>query len=162
MICVIEIGLFIFGIIMLITGKMKLSAGRVVEGTPARLLGLLALLPLPLCVVVGLIYGVTVAMQNPNAPNDFAFGSRQTIIITVIEAVITLGTLAAVLGIGYAVGKAPVDKRQRLVDEWDDEEDDDRPRRRKAVTVDAVEDDAPRRRVSREDDEDRKRGRYRE
>jgi hypothetical protein len=162
MICVIEIGLFIFGIMMLITGKMKLSAGRVVEGTPARLLGLLALVPLPLALVVGAIYTATVVMQGPN-PGAFDLGNRDTIIITVIEAVITLGTLAAVLGIGYAVGKAPVDKRQRLVEEWEDEED-ELPRRGTAAARDEDDDadDRPRRRVSREDEEDRKQGRYRE
>jgi hypothetical protein len=164
MICailVLQITLFVFGIIMLVTGRIKLSASRVVTGASARLLGVLAMIPLPLCWGISIVYVVVVALQNPNVAH-FEPGSGEELIVGLMHTLITLGTLAAVLGIGYAVGKAPVDKRQRLVDEWEDEEDDDRPRRRRAAPDDGVEVQAPRRSVSREDEEDRKRGRYRE
>jgi hypothetical protein len=161
MLCILQIGLLIFGIIMMITGKMKVSAGRVVEGTPARLIGFLALLPLPLCFAVGLIYGVYVGLNNPN-PNNFNFGGAETWALTGIEAAITLGDLALVLIIGFVLGKPPLDKRKRLVEDWEDEdEDDDRPRRRKAAALDD-EEDRPRRPSTPADDEDRRKGRFRE
>ena len=47
MILGLEIGLIIYGIIALVKGRMKFGENKVVEGLPARLLGVLALTPLP-------------------------------------------------------------------------------------------------------------------
>ena len=48
MILGIEIALVIIGLLALVRGRMTVTASRVVEGIPARLLGLLALTPIPI------------------------------------------------------------------------------------------------------------------
>lgn len=148
MICGLQIGLFVMGIVMLITGRMKLSANKVVEGWPARLLGLLALVPLPLCLLIGLVFGIRAGLQG-----QVDVSSQEKIILGVTEAGITLGDLALLFIIGFAVAVPPLS--QRKVTDYDEdeeeEEEDDRPRRRSRATYDDEDDadDEPRRRFRR-------------
>ena len=57
-----EIGLFVYGIYVLITGKYSLGRRGFVYGTPARILGVLCLLPLPVAFGLGLIVGTLMAL----------------------------------------------------------------------------------------------------
>ena len=52
MLIVVEIGMLIFGIYALVTGKMPLNGKNIVRGAAARWLGALALVPLPLAFAV--------------------------------------------------------------------------------------------------------------
>ena len=56
MILGMEIGLAIFGLIALVKGKMTVSKNKVVVGAAARLLGLLALTPLPAALLFVVLY----------------------------------------------------------------------------------------------------------
>ena len=123
MIGVLEIVLAVFGLIGLFSGRLPLSKTKVVLGVPARLLGALALAPMPMAFVVILGY---VASQAPANPERFAEDNKLT--IAIIEAVIVLVTAALVFGIASAVAVNPQDaeRRRRRREESDDEYEDDR------------------------------------
>ena len=129
MILVIEIALAIYGLIGLFGGKMTLSKTKVVLGVPARLLGLLALTPLPVALVAIIGY---VAVKAPADPERFAADNHVTIMV--IEAVIVLGIAVMVFALGAALGVNPQEAARRSSryesDDEDDKEDDDRDRDR--------------------------------
>ena len=64
MILGIEIALIVVGILALARGRMTLSKTKVVVGAPARLLGLLALTPLPLAFMIGFVYAISKGPDN--------------------------------------------------------------------------------------------------
>jgi hypothetical protein len=148
-----EIGLAIMGLLALIRGRMTVSKTKVVVGWPARLLGLLALTPLPLVLLIGIIYvAANVDATDQAAAERFAQEHKGT--ITLIEGVTVAAIAFAVIGLAAAAGAHPdeVDRRTRpRAEEYDDYEDDDRPRRRRR---DQLEDDERPRRVRRDDDGD--------
>lgn len=153
-----EIGLAIWGLIALIRGRMVVSKTKVVIGVPARLLGLLALTPLPLALMFVTIYlAANADLTDQAAAERFAQEHKWT--ITLIEG-LTVGVIAfGVMGIAAAVGVSPEDadrrKRRRRDEDYDDYEDDG-PRVSRRPRRDADEDDRPRRarRDEREDDDD--------
>src|SRR5262245_47678776 len=59
-----EIALLVMGLYALFAGKLTLTKQKVVRGTPARLLGILCLLPIPLSLLVGIVLGVGLAVQG--------------------------------------------------------------------------------------------------
>jgi hypothetical protein len=59
-----EIAAFVFGIIALATGKLKLTRTKEARGTPARIAGVLLLLPLPVAFLVGLGVGAMLAAKG--------------------------------------------------------------------------------------------------
>jgi hypothetical protein len=178
------IGFAILGIAALITGKITLSKNKVVLGTPARLLGLLALTPLPIVLVIGVAYAVA---SGPADPEKFQKDNQ------LVFAAIEIGTLvvvgAVVFGIGAALAVSPEEvrrkkrKRRRDVDdeyeeeerprkrsrrdeeEQDEHEEEDRPRKRSRREDEYEEEERPRKRSRQYDDEDEddrdRRGRYR-
>jgi hypothetical protein len=161
MILGMEIGLAIFGLIALVKGKMTVSKNKVVVGVPARLLGLLALIPLPAALLFVLLY---VASQGGQINDD----DKWT--VTGIEAGTVILIAILVFAIAAAVGITPeeVKRRERRASgryDYDDEGDelDDRPRKRRRRDEDEEDDDRPRKRRDRdeddeEDDRPRKRG----
>ena len=60
-ILILEIAMFVLGLIGLIGGKLPLSKGKTLEGTRARIAGLIILLPLPLALGAGIVIGFLVA-----------------------------------------------------------------------------------------------------
>ncbi len=82
MIFIVEIILLIYGIIAIITGKLKLDKKKVVEGPSARLLGVLCLMPIPFSLLVGFIYAICLAakglaadqIQEKNISHSFYLG----------------------------------------------------------------------------------------
>lgn len=150
MILGVEIAMVVVGLLALVRGRMTISKTKVVEGLPARLLGLLALTPLPVVLVVGIVF---VVASNPADPEKFAADNKLT--LTLIEAGIVIVIAILVFGIGAAIGKNPEEARRKsrrlrdeeeYADEGDDryEEEryeDDRPRRRKRRDEEYDEDD---------------------
>jgi hypothetical protein len=90
-----EIAMLVLSLYALATGKLKLSKHRVVRGTPARLLGVVGLMQLPLAFCGGVAVGVVMSScgQDPTDPSV-------KWILTIIEA----GTLVFCLLVIYAVG----------------------------------------------------------
>jgi hypothetical protein len=129
MILGMEIAMLVIGFLALVRGKMTISATKVVEGMPARLLGLLAMAPLPLAFLAAIAF---VVVQNPADPERFAEENRWT--LTGIEAAIVIGTAIVVFGIGAAIGvdpaKAKAKSRGRYEDESFDRYTSDEPERR--------------------------------
>jgi hypothetical protein len=55
MILGMEIAMFVIGIMALVRGKLKLGKNKEVTGTPARLLGLIGFVPIPLAIVLNIV-----------------------------------------------------------------------------------------------------------
>jgi hypothetical protein len=164
MILGLEIGLIIVGILALVRGRIQLSKGKTVQGAPARLLGLLALTPLPVAFFVIMVY--TLANTDINRPDlveKWAEDNKWT--LTAIEAgvVIGIGVLFIILVavMGKPVAEVEREVRKKRVADYDDEFEDDRPRRRRAAEYDEGEDDRPHRRRDEYDADDDRRPRRR-
>jgi hypothetical protein len=67
--CIAEIAMFVFGIVTLVKGTFQVSRQRVVTGARAYLIGAILVSVLPLVVVIGLVAGVVLTMQNGGPPN---------------------------------------------------------------------------------------------
>lgn len=176
MILGLYVGLAIVGILALVRGRMQITKSKIVVGVPARLLGLLGLTPLPLALVVGIIY-VMANVDITDAPAVQRFTQEHRGTLTLIEGVcvggvaIILFTLAAVLAVPPAEVRGRDRRRARVEydDEYDDlpprrrrrerDEEDDRPRRRRDEDdeLDEDQDGRPRRRHRDEDDRPRRR-----
>jgi hypothetical protein len=148
MLLLYEIGLGIFGLITVIRGKMALSSTKVVEGIPAYMLGILAMVPLPLAFTIGLVVGFMHAKDG----NEFKLDNENQLMFAVIELGICLVVSALVFGIGASIGKKPNKKRKKHWDDDDDENWDDRIRRSRYE--DDNEDERPRRKRRAELEED--------
>ena len=141
MILGIEIALIIMGILALVRGKIQMTGSKIVTGIPARFLGLLALTPLPIVLVVATGYTIMNSMdKTPEQIEQWANDNKMTFVI--MEAVIVLGIAAILFTIGFIIGKPPLepeakpskmyDRQGRRKGNEDDEEDDgdDRPRKK--------------------------------
>jgi hypothetical protein len=59
-----QIATLIFGILALVNGEFKLTRTRVVGGTPARIIGGILLLPLPMTFGLAVLLGLALAMRG--------------------------------------------------------------------------------------------------
>jgi hypothetical protein len=102
-----EIALLILGLVAIFRGKLTLTKARVVEGTPARLLGLLGLAPIPvtiaLCFAIGVVQGAT---------GTFDQGAFKTTAI-IVEGCVLLVCIVLLYTIGFAFAGLPGSKRAR-------------------------------------------------
>jgi MFS superfamily sulfate permease-like transporter len=145
---ILELLLFICGIVLIAAGKIPISKTKAVEGVVARLLGLLAMLPLVLMIGIGFVYGVIMARRgaDPKPVQD------KMVVIAVFELGFTLIVVGLIVGIAVMAAKETGDgrrrrKRRRRRDEDEDDEE-DQPRKRS-------------RRDDEDDDRDDRRGRNR-
>jgi hypothetical protein len=128
MLCV-ELAMLILGLYALIAGKVSITSSLVVEGIPARIVGLLMIAPLPIAFCVGIIVGFFRAMDN-RPVDHFGFSGP----IFLIELGILVFFLAAAI-IVASIYRVPAGSRRRFRDEDDDdrlardEDYDDEPRR---------------------------------
>jgi len=120
MILGLEIGMLIVGIMALVKGTVTLSKTRVVEGVPARIAGVIMLLPLPLSFAGGFMLGASRAMTKGGQVNVQEF---QTTLI-IMEVAIVLSCLAIGVVIALAASKHPEEKRPERKADYDDEPDD--------------------------------------
>jgi hypothetical protein len=97
-----EIGLIIMGIIALTKGKLQLTKTKCIYGTPARLLALIALLPIPLSIVIISTIAVLYAAQGRDVTGA---GLRWT--ATGIEAGILVLCVSLIYGIGWRLASPP-------------------------------------------------------
>jgi hypothetical protein len=163
--CAAEIGMLAFGIFALIRGRFALSSNRVVQGTPARIIGGLLLLPLIVGqggeITLGAMWGIERGMKGQ--PVDFQAAVQEagrdlTTKVLVLNGIAVAVPLIAVVIISLVTAKPPKKKkRRRDEDSVDDdyERDDERPRRRRERDkYDDEENRPPRRRDRRDDDEE--------
>ena len=95
-----EIGLLIMGIYALATGKLTLTKRRVVRGTRARLLAIIALLPIPITVLLGMILGIIFIGQGRSVS-----GSEFRWMATGIEAGVVVLCVIALYAIGWRLAE---------------------------------------------------------
>ena len=108
MILGMEIGLAIVGILALIRGKFTVTKKKIVEGIPARLLGVMCLTPIPLVLLVSIAY---VAISHPKDPEQFVKDKQLT--ITLLEAAIVIAIGLFVFVVGAVIGTAPRKVRRK-------------------------------------------------
>ena len=99
MIAAIEIVMFLVGIAVLVTGRLPLAPYRVVRGAQARMLGILAMAPVPLATCVG---AVTVVLMSPQ-PQQYGKDPSIRGTLIALETGIVVGCAALVYGIGWMV-----------------------------------------------------------
>src|SRR5262245_32613854 len=109
MILGIEVALIVVGIMAIARGRLPLDKTRSVYGMPARLLGFVALTPIPVSAVVVAVYLASHASSgDPAAVERAVDDNRYTLMI--IEATITLGVAFVVFGLGRALSEPPRDE----------------------------------------------------
>jgi hypothetical protein len=113
---VMGLGMLIFGIIALVRGQFTLTRTKVVSGVPARIIGFILLLPLPLMLASGLLIGVFYVMRGKQPRPEELQG-----VGAVMElGIIFLCFLAAVI-VGAATARPP--KHRRVPDDLDEDYD---------------------------------------
>jgi hypothetical protein len=90
-----EIAMIVLGLMAIVTGKMTLSKTKVVFGTPARILGVVAMLPMPLAFITAVPVAIVMGLQGRAVMTNSA-----KLTFTLIE----LGIVVACMVIIYAVG----------------------------------------------------------
>jgi hypothetical protein len=137
-----EIGMLIWGIIALSTGKFMLTRNKVVYGPMARVIGAVLILPLPVALVVGLAVGVGFAAAGKQ------FNFEQAKLFSPIEAGIIFVCFLIAMGIALATG-VPVRKKRIPQDEEYFDDVEDRPGRRGRNRDDYLEEDPGDQRIQR-------------
>jgi hypothetical protein len=102
MILGMEIALLVMGLHALVTGRMVLGRNRVVYGAAARVLGLIALLPIPLAFCAGVGMGVVMVSRGEDITDE----SLRWVFVGV-EAAIVVFCLILLYSIGLAVAGPP-------------------------------------------------------
>ena len=97
----IEVGLVIVGVLALTRRRLPVTRTKVVLGTPARLLGLVALTPLPLAVLAGVLCAMSENSTEPTPP------ARIIWLLMGIELGISLCVAGIVFGVGALVAVRP-------------------------------------------------------
>ena len=97
-----EIGMLIFGLMALIRGKLTLSKKSIVYGPMARVLGIVAMLPLPLSFAIGLLIGIALAAQGKRFEVEQWRGT-----FAIIEIGLIVACLVAVYAIGWSFAQPP-------------------------------------------------------
>jgi hypothetical protein len=82
---ILEIGMLIFGLVGLISGKLTISKKVKVVGTPARITGVILMLPLPLALALGFMLGILLG-------NSVSLSDLQTI-ATIAELLLIFACL---------------------------------------------------------------------
>lgn len=149
-----QIGAIIFGIIALVRGQFSLTRTRIVWGVPARIIGFLLCLPLPVSFGIGLLIGIALVAQGKDV-RDPAVRAK----FWPVDVAVFLFFLVAAGITAFATAQPVKQKRRRRPREeyvHDDEEEDfeeweeeDRPRRRRRrlpVEDEADEEEPPRQR----------------
>lgn len=150
MCCIAELAMFAFGLFALIKGQFSLTGSRVVEAVPARIIGIILLLPLLIGQGSGLIIGVVKGVQMGSQGKEFTMQDAMSLQgpLLAINGGVTALCFVAVLIIGIVAAKPVKSKRRRVPDEVDELEE-DRPRRRRQR--DEYDEDEPRRRPEPDD-----------
>jgi hypothetical protein len=131
---IVEVCLLILGIITLVKGQINVSKDKMIVGAPARWIGAILLLPLPVAFLVGFFWAMMIVAQGRN-PDPKEMQPAAAIIEIGIFGVCML----AVFLIATASEKVPVvkpEKRRARVEEDEYEEDYYEDRRRPAPMQD--------------------------
>jgi hypothetical protein len=105
MCCIPELAMLALGVFTLVNGSFRLSQEKVVWGVPARIMGALLLVPMPLeFVILFTTLFVYAAQDRPIDPSSMRW-------LFLTNASIVLGTGALILGIGLTAAE-PVEGKK--------------------------------------------------
>jgi len=113
--CLAEIGMLVFGIVVLATGKIKVSSDRVVLGAPARVIGAILLLPFVLGTGGEFLMGVYIGIQQATSRQPLSPAEIQQKMQTpalILHLAVFVVTFIAAFVIAFAYGGRP-DRGQR-------------------------------------------------
>jgi hypothetical protein len=134
MLLIAEIAMFVFGIITLATGKFTLTRGRVVQGTSARIVGVILLMPLVLGFgggfVISFIKVAQAGAQGQEVDAEQLKKDLETPLL-ILNAVVTIGSFLLVVVISLVNARPPEPKRRPFDDFDRTEEEEDEPRYRR-------------------------------
>ncbi len=82
---------FVVGLVALIAGQFRLYGKRTVQGTRARVVGLILMVPGPLALLMGLVLGASGAATEAAGALS-AFGVMMVVAAFVVAAIVTLTT----------------------------------------------------------------------
>ena len=99
MCCIPELAMFVLGVFTLVNGSFRMSQERVVWGVPARIIGALLLVPMPVEFVLFLTTVIVYAAQDRTLDPQ----NMKWLILT--NAGIVLGTCVVILGIGLTAAE---------------------------------------------------------
>lgn len=109
MILGLEIGMLIAGLLAVVRGRMELTPTIVAEGVAARLLGVLAMTPIPAAVVVIGAYTVANCTGKTQAQIE-AWAEKERTNLVVIEACVVVGIGLLVVGGIAVLGGDPAER----------------------------------------------------
>lgn len=110
--------MLIFGIIALVKGQFSLKRNRVVDGVPARIIGVILMLPFPLSFCIGFGIGVIAGVQQKKL---------DPLSLVPIDLGLVAICLIAALGLAFATAHPPRKKRLRRREEEYEDYDEDYP-----------------------------------
>jgi hypothetical protein len=119
--CLFEIGLLVLEIVCLAVGKIPLGS-KVVKGAPARIIGVILLLPLPICFAIEFVIGVQKGLKAAKEGRQFSIQDLEDVqmIILAVHAVAVLLALGACLAIALTNATIPEpDQRERYYGDQD-------------------------------------------
>jgi len=119
MCCIGEIVISIFGLVILITGKMAVSGSRYVYGVPARVAGAILAATFPLALGGGFVLGFYVALNDPKAAQAGNLGSLQMMGL-VIDIAVVVVCLGGGLGVAFAYSEPKRKPKLNLDDAYDE------------------------------------------
>ncbi len=118
---ILWIVMFVLGIVTLVTGTINVSRKKVARGAPARIAGVILLLPFPLSLILGIVVGLAMGASG-NVPQG---GSLLALGVALELGPIILCFIGAMLVAGLnAVPKDEPARRRRPDDEGDYEDED--------------------------------------
>jgi hypothetical protein len=132
--CFAEIAMFVFGVIALVKGSFSLSRSRVVKDVPARVIGAVLLLPLPVGQGIGFLWGLAIGMEKGAKGQQVTAEDIRPIekTLTIINVAVASVCLVAAVAIAVATAQPAKKKRRRAERVYQAEEledlDADRPR----------------------------------
>ncbi len=110
MCCVLELVMTVFGIVILVKGTVQFTRNRQVRGAPAYIIGAILVAVLPTAFLVGIVYGIVLAIKTGAPPKVEQLQPTATI----IEAAIVLVAIIAAAAIASATAKEPKRKKTTI------------------------------------------------
>jgi hypothetical protein len=123
---VVEIIMFVLGVIGVARGTVALTRTRVTTGMPARIAGALLLIPLPVYIVAGVVSGVSLITQAKNPDPKLA---TTAVGVQIAAAIVTLVCFFAAL-ILCAVTAQRIKKKPKIPEEAEEYFEERKPQKR--------------------------------
>lgn len=102
MCCLVEIGMFVFGIVTLVKGKFQLSRTKVVVGAPAYVIGAILTAVLPVVLLLGIVVGAVFFARTGQEPT-----AQQRLAFSGVDLAVVAAALVATMAIAFTTAKEP-------------------------------------------------------